>query len=60
MLKPRTSSARWTTVREKAAAAGVQAVVMMSGEHFSNFFYDNLPQIVIGLGEGHIGPRRSG
>ena len=45
------------TVREKAAAAGVQAVVMMSGEHFSNFFYDNLPQIVIGLGEGHVGPR---
>ena len=44
------------TVREKAAAAGVQAVVMMSGEHFSNFFYDNLPQIVIGLGEGHVGP----
>jgi hypothetical protein len=31
--------------------------VMMSGEHFSNFFYDNLPQIVIGLGEGHVGPR---
>jgi hypothetical protein len=30
---------------------------MMSGEHFSNFFYDNLPQIVIGLGEGHVGPR---
>ena len=45
------------TIREKAAAAGVQAVVMMSGEHFSNFFYDNLPQIVIGLGEGHVGPR---
>ena len=45
------------TIREKAAAAGAQAVVMMSGEHFSNFFYDNLPQIVIGLGEGHVGPR---
>ena len=45
------------TIREKATASGAQAVVMMSGEHFSNFFYDNLPQIVIGLGEGHVGPR---
>ena len=48
------------TVREQATASGAQAVVMMSGEHFSNFFYDNLPQIVIGLGEGHVGPGRSG
>ena len=45
------------TIREKAIDAKLQAVVMMSGEHFSNFFYDNLPQIVIGLGEGHVGPR---
>ena len=45
------------TNREQATASGAQAVVMMSGEHFSNFFYDNLPQIVIGLGEGHVGPR---
>jgi hypothetical protein len=44
-------------VREQAYAAGVEAVVMISGEHFSNFFYDNLPQIVIGLGEGRVGPR---
>ena len=29
---------------------------MLSGEHFTNFFLDNLPQIVIGLGEGHQGP----
>ena len=34
------------TIREQATASGAQAVVMMSGEHFSNFFYDNLPQIV--------------
>jgi hypothetical protein len=45
------------TVREQAYAAGVEAVVMMSGEYFANFFYDNLPQIVIGLGEGHVGQR---
>jgi hypothetical protein len=44
------------TVREQAYATGVEAVVMISGEHFSNFFYNNLPQIVIGLGEGRVGP----
>ena len=43
-------------VRERAAKSEVQAVVMLSGEHFTNFFLDNLPQIAIGLGEGHQGP----
>lgn len=43
-------------VREEARAADVQAVVMLSGEHFTNFFLKNLPQIAIGLGEGHMGP----
>ncbi|NNG20543.1 hypothetical protein HJ590_13400 [Naumannella sp. ID2617S] len=36
--------------------ADAQALVMVSGEHFSNFFLDNLPQISIGLGESHLGP----
>jgi aromatic ring-opening dioxygenase catalytic subunit (LigB family) len=44
------------TVRERARAVGVQAIVMISGEHFTNFFLANLPQIAIGLGEGHQGP----
>jgi hypothetical protein len=44
------------TVRERAKAVGVQSVVMISGEHFTNFFLTNLPQIAIGLGEGHQGP----
>jgi hypothetical protein len=44
------------TVREKARETGVQAAVMISGEHFTNFFLTNLPQIAIGLGEGHQGP----
>ena len=43
-------------VRNRATKAGVEAVVMISGEHFTNFFLDNLPQIAIGLGEGHQGP----
>jgi hypothetical protein len=44
------------TVRERAKANDVQAIVMISGEHFTNFFLTNLPQIAIGLGEGHQGP----
>jgi hypothetical protein len=44
------------TVRDQAKAARVQAVVMISGEHFTNFFLKNLPQIAIGLGAGHQGP----
>ena len=44
------------TVRDRAVELDVQAVVMLSGEHFTNFFLENLPQIAIGLGEGHQGP----
>ena len=29
---------------------------MMTGEHFTNFFLDGLPQIAIGLDEEHLGP----
>ena len=43
-------------VRDRATNSEVEAVVMISGEHFTNFFLDNLPQIAIGLGEGHQGP----
>jgi hypothetical protein len=43
-------------VREQAKAAAPQAVVMLSGEHFSNFFLDALPQIAIGLGEKYATP----
>ena len=44
------------TVRDRAKELDVQAVVMMSGEHFTNFFLENLPQVAIGLGDGHQGP----
>jgi hypothetical protein len=43
-------------VRARAQELDVQAVVMLSGEHFTNFFLENLPQIAIGLGDGHQGP----
>ena len=29
----------------------------MTGEHFTNFFLQNLPQIAVGLGAGHQGPQ---
>lgn len=43
-------------VRDRAKETGVQAVVMVTGEHFTNFFLDGLPQIAIGLDEEHLGP----
>lgn len=39
-------------VRDRVAGA-VEAVVMVSGEHFTNFFLDNLPQVAVGLGDTH-------
>lgn len=43
-------------VRRQVLDSGAQAVVMVSGEHFTNFFLDNLPQIAVGVGEHHLGP----
>jgi hypothetical protein len=43
-------------VRQQAADSRPQAIVFMTGEHFTNFFLQNLPQIAVGLGTGHQGP----
>lgn len=43
-------------VRARVEASGAQAVVLLSGEHFTNFFLDNLPQLCVGVGETHLGP----
>ena len=43
-------------VKQVAKDTGVQAIVMMTGEHFTNFFLDGLPQIAIGLDDEHLGP----
>jgi len=43
-------------VRDRLVDSGAQAIVMLSGEHFSNFFLDNLPQLSVGLGTSHVGP----
>ena len=44
------------TVRDRAKETGVQAIVMVTGEHFTNFFLDGLPQIAVGLDDEHLGP----
>ena len=38
-------------VKREAAERDVQACVVLSNEHFTNFFLENFPQICIGLGE---------
>jgi hypothetical protein len=43
-------------LREQAVERGVQACVVLSNEHFTNFFLENFPQLCIGLGEKNWGP----
>src|SRR4051794_28443093 len=43
-------------VRNQAERARPQAVVMLSGEHFTNYFLDALPQLGIGLAEKYNTP----
>ena len=43
-------------IREDARRAGVQACVVLSNEHFTNFFLENFPQICVGVGERNWGP----
>lgn len=43
-------------IREEARAREVEACVILSNEHYTNFFLENFPQICIGLGEKNWGP----
>ena len=43
-------------VEQRIIDSGAEALVMLSGEHFTNFFLDNLPQISVGIGVSHLGP----
>ncbi len=42
--------------KQEAVDRGVQAVVVLSNEHYTNFFLENFPQYCIGLGEKNWGP----
>jgi hypothetical protein len=43
-------------IRDEAVERGVEACVVLSNEHFTNFFLENFPQICIGVGERNWGP----
>jgi hypothetical protein len=43
-------------IRDEAKERGAQACVVLSNEHFTNFFLENFPQICIGVGEQNWGP----
>jgi hypothetical protein len=43
-------------IRELGREREVQACVVLSNEHFTNFFLENFPQICVGVGERNWGP----
>jgi Catalytic LigB subunit of aromatic ring-opening dioxygenase len=43
-------------LRNEARERDVQACVVLSNEHFTNFFLENFPQLCVGLGEKNWGP----
>ena len=43
-------------IRDQLEETKPQAIVFITGEHFTNFFLQNLPQIAIGLGDAFQGP----
>lgn len=43
-------------VKQECVERGVQACVVLSNEHFTNFFLENFPQLCIGVGEKNWGP----
>jgi hypothetical protein len=43
-------------IREEARRREVQACVVLSNEHFTNFFLENFPENCIGVGEKNWGP----
>jgi 2,3-dihydroxyphenylpropionate 1,2-dioxygenase len=43
-------------LRAQIAAAGLDALVVVTAEHFSNFFADNMPPFCIGIADSYEGP----
>jgi hypothetical protein len=43
-------------MRDETRDSAAQACVVLSNEHFTNFFLENFPQICIGVGERNWGP----
>ena len=49
-------SATFTELRRRYDAARPDVLVMVSPDHWVNFFMNNLPSVCIGVGEQHDGP----
>jgi aromatic ring-opening dioxygenase catalytic subunit (LigB family) len=49
-------SAGFRELGRRVMAAKADAIVVVSPDHWSNFFLDNIPAICIGVGETHDGP----
>lgn len=43
-------------LRTRRGELGVDAVIVISNEHFTNFFLDNYPQVSVGLASAHFAP----
>ena len=42
--------------RQALVDTGTEALVMVSSEHFANFFMDNMPTYSIGMADAYEGP----
>lgn len=49
-------SGAFAELGQRIRAARLDALVIISPDHWVNFFIDNLPMICIGTGESHLGP----
>lgn len=43
-------------LRSKVAERGIDVIVIVANEHFTNFFLESFPQLCIGIGERNHGP----
>jgi protocatechuate 4,5-dioxygenase beta chain len=48
--------AAYASLGERLRACAAEALVLVGPDHFQNFFVDNLPGILVGVGESHEGP----
>lgn len=48
--------AAYAELRRRLEAARLDALVLVTAEHFTNFFMDNMPAFCIGLADGYRGP----
>ena len=48
--------AAFRALGEEMRAARPDALVLVGAEHFANFFMDNMPAYVMGMGEAYEGP----